>query len=642
LAPGLFAFMHLATPLIAGFFLCLCLLYFGVANPSQAASYRYFIVFLIAFGVFVFGRPLQMLLGPHPLPLIIVNIRVFILCSVLAPAIILAADVLSRRPRRTRVLPIVLPCVLLGLTYDVFNTLGTRGSYVLFEFAGLVAHENLTPSGLPPLYGREVTIGVQAITGGLLLVFSLLGLSGSRGGAQPGSLLRNKTFLMNAGIMLFALAFILGSIARQWWVYYATSIVTALLFGASVLLDVKEIHGRFERLVPFIKEDILHNVAFSDVSESKLTEMLRCLGKTTDLNVFAVIKVGQVGPSGFGMVDEILDLVTAKLNVVFGAERFLLLPLSNTRIGVVLCLPTPGHDNRAPSILEVLEGVREEVSTRHSAHLSIGVGRRYEHIEDLRVSYHEALAAQEYAEQYGGSTVVHVDNISHGSTPSNPYPVKERERLLGAVRLGDAEGSSKALGEFLVHFRPFIEASPRSLNVRLYELVGALVDSAIRGGADGAKLDELLDRYVNDIELMKDPQIALRWLAKVVSDAAGCVTHVYERRSRSLVEKAKTYVESNFRSPLSYKDVARAVFISPSYFLALFKRETGVTFVDYLTGVRIDHAKRLLLSSDLSITTIAYEVGFNSSNYFSFLFRRIVGTSAKQYRSGRQSSAEPA
>jgi len=74
------------------------------------------------------------------------------------------------------------------------------------------------------------------------------------------------------------------------------------------------------------------------------------------------------------------------------------------------------------------------------------------------------------------------------------------------------------------------------------------------------------------------------------------------------------------------------VFISPSYFLSLFKKETGQTFTDYLTSVRITAAKGLLMTTALTITEIAYEVGFNNSNYFSSTFKKMTGVSAKEYR----------
>lgn len=57
-----------------------------------------------------------------------------------------------------------------------------------------------------------------------------------------------------------------------------------------------------------------------------------------------------------------------------------------------------------------------------------------------------------------------------------------------------------------------------------------------------------------------------------------------------------------------------------------------MTFGDYLTKVRIDKAKELLLSTPLNVTEIAFEVGFNNSNYFSSLFKKTVGVAATTYR----------
>ena len=98
---------------------------------------------------------------------------------------------------------------------------------------------------------------------------------------------------------------------------------------------------------------------------------------------------------------------------------------------------------------------------------------------------------------------------------------------------------------------------------------------------------------------------------------------------------AITYVKENYQRPLSYSDVAKEMGISPSYFKSMFKLEMHTTFVDYLTEVRIDAAKELLLTTDMSITQIALDIGFSSPNYFSSTFHKIVGTSAKEYRHAR-------
>ncbi|MFA6504714.1 MAG: helix-turn-helix domain-containing protein [Treponemataceae bacterium] len=631
-------FSNLIIPLITGLFCLFYFAYFILAHPSRAVSFRLFVVFLIGFSIFLFGRPLQLLIGPYPLPLIIVNIRVFILCSVLAPDIILTALTFNKRITKREGLAVIAACLPLGIGYVVFNTLGTEASYKLFEIAGLVAYDNLTPSMRAPFYGREVTIGVQAVTGLILFLFSLIRSVQLRREGRPKALLGDKEFLINAGILIFALSFILGSLAKQWWIYYVSSIATALLVGGSVLIDIKEVHNYYEKLVPFIKEEIIHNVAFSELSKTKLMEMLRCLGKRTDLNTFAVIKAkGLDGDmrDDFTKLEEIVRVIGRRLENVSSDENFLVLPISDTTVGIVLRLPREQPTGGPAYILGALDDIREEIQKTCRRELAIGIGRSYDRIEELRVSYQEAMNALEYAEQLEGCGIVHAENISEGDRKTRNYPVREKEKLLSLIRSGDVENSLAALNTFFVKFKRYIDGEPEILSIRLSELVCSFIDSAILGGGNEKTLNEFIGKYTGEIAHIVDPEIAERWLAKIVTETAGIVVRVYEKRSKVMIDNAKKYIDTNFRSQLSYREVAREIFISPSYFLSLFKKETGTTFVDYLTSVRVEEAKRLLLTTDLGITQIAYDLGFNNSNYFSNIFRKAVGISATEFRKPR-------
>jgi two-component system, response regulator YesN len=627
-------FSNILAPLVAGLFFLLFFIYFIIANPSKAASYRYFIAFLVAIAVFSLGRPLQLTLGPHPLPLIIVNFRVFILCAVIAPVIILASDVFSKRRRKRLEVAIIAVCVFLGAVYVVFNTLGTHASKELFQFAGIAAVDNDTPSGRPPYYGREVTIFVQMVIGLILLCFSGIKLIKLKLDAPPGGLLRNKIFLFDVGVVIFAASFIVGSYFKQWGIYYAASVLSAALFGASVLIDAKEVHGYYEKLVPFIKEDILDNVAFSELSADKLTQMLRCLGKG-NLDTMVVIKLRVAGSEilrDLALMDQALAIVNRCLGAAFDEGRFLSLLLSNGRIGIALKLLTDPGDVARGAIWDALEEIRAEISRALKCGASIGIGRSYERIEGLRTSFREAQDAQDYAERVESAPIVHADNIHESDRRPSLYPVKEKERLLSLVKVGDVENSARAFEDFMSKFKPFVAERPEALKVRLYELVGSLIDAAILGGGDEERLNALVGGYFRDIEHANDAGLVEKWLSGAIGEIAALVARVYEKRSRSLVRNAMKYIDEHYREDLGYKDVAKEVFVSPSYFLSLFKRETGITFVDYLTELRIERAKSLLATTEKSISEIAFEIGFNNSNYFSSTFRRLAGMTAKEYR----------
>jgi two-component system response regulator YesN len=629
-------FANLIVPLISGLFLLFYFAYFVFAHPAKLLSFKLFVVFLIAFSAFLFGRPLQLILGPHPLPLIIVNVRVFVLCSVLSPILILTAWNFNRRITLRQGIIVFAACLPLGIVYAVFNTLGTSGSFVLFDVAGIAAHENLTPSMQPPFFAREVTIAVQTVTGIILLAFSLVRFAQERKDSRKKSLFSDKIILINAGIFIFALSFILGSIARQWWVYYATSVATALVIGGSVLIDIKELHSYYEKLVPYIKEEIMTNVSFSEVSVAKLTEMFDCLGKRVDLNTFILIRAKK---DGYAAIDDdsaamggVVQEISRWLEVSMSEKDYLIIPVEDEAIGIIARLDIDRKTNRQGYILGALDELREKILATCGRELAIGIGRTYESPAGLRASWHEATLALEYAEQLKDCGIVHVENIRDEDRRTITYPIQEKERLVLAIRSGDADTTMDALGAFLPHFRRYAREQPAILKFRLNELVCSFVDSAILGGGDEKTLAELMAKYIDEIPRISDDSLAERWLEAVIREIAGNVGTVYEKRSRTLIENAKKYIETNCRSQIGYRDVAREIFISPSYFLNLFKKETGTTFVDYLTSIRIEKAKQMLVSTNMTITEIAYDLGFNNANYFSSIFRKTTGVSATEYR----------
>lgn len=111
-----------------------------------------------------------------------------------------------------------------------------------------------------------------------------------------------------------------------------------------------------------------------------------------------------------------------------------------------------------------------------------------------------------------------------------------------------------------------------------------------------------------------------------------------KRKYSALLEEARGFIRENYqREDMSLNTVAAQVNISPSYFSAIFSAEMGQTFVEYLTSVRLDKAKELLMCSSMRTAEIGYEVGYKDSHYFSYIFKKVVGCSPKEYKNrGRE------
>lgn len=100
----------------------------------------------------------------------------------------------------------------------------------------------------------------------------------------------------------------------------------------------------------------------------------------------------------------------------------------------------------------------------------------------------------------------------------------------------------------------------------------------------------------------------------------------------AVITKARQFIEEHHTEDLCLAQVSQAVHTSLFYFCKLFKKVTGINFTEYVTRVRTEKAKNLLLNPNLRVSEIAYEVGFQSLTHFNRAFKKVVGQSPTNYR----------
>ncbi len=98
------------------------------------------------------------------------------------------------------------------------------------------------------------------------------------------------------------------------------------------------------------------------------------------------------------------------------------------------------------------------------------------------------------------------------------------------------------------------------------------------------------------------------------------------------IKAATEFIETYYNQPIKVGDIAYEVKLSAGRLCHLFKERTGLTPIEYLTNIRIAHAKKLLLTTDDKLCNLYYEVGFNGQAYFTRKFKEVVGISPSQFR----------
>lgn len=184
------------------------------------------------------------------------------------------------------------------------------------------------------------------------------------------------------------------------------------------------------------------------------------------------------------------------------------------------------------------------------------------------------------------------------------------------------------------YFGNAAEENMKSVLYRYYLLMDLLV-SAARLAAEVQP---------DSIAAPDDPQAVLAQAA-TLEGAKACAAQTLRRltqlcyrhqnvRYSEEIGRAKTFIRAHYAdSGLSLHMVAAEVGFSPNHFSTVFSQETGQTFVEYLTAVRLEAAKELLRTSDARMSDIAFDVGYQEPHYFSYLFKKHVGVSPREYRS---------
>ena len=108
-------------------------------------------------------------------------------------------------------------------------------------------------------------------------------------------------------------------------------------------------------------------------------------------------------------------------------------------------------------------------------------------------------------------------------------------------------------------------------------------------------------------------------------------------QSGRILRKAQEYIDANFaKETISLNEAAARAGVSPNYFSAVFSQNMQKTFIEYVTGKRMELAKQLLKNTEQSSAEIACAVGYKDPHYFSFVFKKTQGMSPREYRTGKR------
>jgi two-component system response regulator YesN len=138
-------------------------------------------------------------------------------------------------------------------------------------------------------------------------------------------------------------------------------------------------------------------------------------------------------------------------------------------------------------------------------------------------------------------------------------------------------------------------------------------------------VEELMDRSTTEARLIQRFQDAVEYYFRKVLEQR-------RQNGSASIREAKQYLAEHYRENPSLEEVADRVGMSPTYLSAMFKKEVGIGFSDYLIQLRCEEAKRLIRTTQEPLAAVAEAVGYQDPKYFSRIFRKTVGIKPSEYR----------
>ncbi len=396
-------------------------------------------------------------------------------------------------------------------------------------------------------------------------------------------------------------------------------------------LDIETLRAEYARALPAMKERFLGDLLWRSMGREEIERAVSAYGLTIDEapnKLALVFDISLRGAREQALEGELVPISVSRIiGETLGGRCRLALCSGLSQIVAVTAWDQADPVSRAVLLCsDICARCKRILDVR----VTCGVSKRFLDLTDTPAAFAEARAALEHGGEPGFGRAIYIGDAETGGGIAGMLDEHHEKLLLAAVRLG-APAQVEIVVDGLVHNLARFGDDAWQKQAYLVSVCNALNRIVLQHGLSSEP--ELTERIASRLGLAMDAAQAKAWLTDICTAMCGYVSRRREGMPRLLAEKAMRYIEERYGdSSLSAEDVCAHLHVSRSYFFEVFKKETGRSFVQYLTDVRMERAISLLHDPEMKTITVAYAVGYEEPNYFSHVFKRRFGVTPARYR----------
>lgn len=400
--------------------------------------------------------------------------------------------------------------------------------------------------------------------------------------------------------------------------------MSAVDIGRRRQLSEIQIREKLDSVVNIVESDFIYSLIFPSDKSGDIESYLDFFGIKETSFYFMTVEIRKMPEATRA------ETYASIRETILSSSPCIVGPLMRNRV-VVFVPFSPG-----PSPSADTEGIMASVRLLHSrmtGKLALGIKIGLSGVEgayDRSLSaYNDSLKALIDSDERNG--VVHCDDCGESRSGGGSYPAESEKKLIDRAMAGDVQGAHSVFTTLCFWLLKRYPDDISVLKNKLFEYLVLVRHHAqqVQGQFGGFAVWK--DTW-SQIAAIDDPQSLERYVLAGIDECIGAINEHKQSRMSPIIIKACTMIHENLSQDISLEDISRRVEISPFYFSKLFKEETGENFIDYLTMARMQRAKDLLREQGRSVKEISAASGYSDPNYFSKLFKKIVGLTPTEYR----------
>lgn len=389
--------------------------------------------------------------------------------------------------------------------------------------------------------------------------------------------------------------------------------------------DELELKQQIQELKPFYEHELIQSVLYNNQEKLRTLDQMQLLEHPLEPAYCMVIEMiytlREDGDSE-GSMERLKNRVEEKIRQYFKdhfdgiignvAERKMLAVVYDELLGY--------EETQVQHKKRIAERLVRSLQDERDLHVYIGIGQGVAKLDMLNQSYQSSVTAlNQTLEKH---PVLHIAEIEIVSTEHDMYPLADEKALCLKIKQGLKEDAEVLYNKVFDWIDRHVK-DPEEKRIKFLEFA-AVLDRSI-----APEIEEVDWRDESSLLLEKQlvvsaiPQLKMKLWNEIVN-AIHKILLLRDEGMDNIINKAKTYIRKNYVHEISLEEISQHVAVSPYYFSKLFKQETGENFIDFLTKVRIEKAKEMLRTTDLSMKMIARRVGYKDPNYFSRVFKKVT------------------